>query len=155
MWELFNFEQDGRYPLRRIPMIMRFKLDACGIKLPLIAWALLSREQREQLVQLPCTSTDEKENYCAQLTQMLLPHADNPDAVVEFVSVESVPMWRNSLEVPPQIVNQLSQLELPAPSLAQWHSLSDLQRFALVKLTRNGHKNANLLAALREFDLAC
>jgi hypothetical protein len=154
MRDLFNFEQDGRYPLRRIPMIMRFKLDACGIKLPLIAWALLSREQRERLVDSPCTSDEEKLRYREQLAHMLQAHTDNPDAVVEFVPVEALPVWRDVSIVPPQIADQLKELALPVPTLEQWQGLTDLQRFALVKLTRSGHKNANLLPALREFGLA-
>ena len=56
MQGLFEFEQDGRYPLRRIPMIMRFNLDTCGIKISLTAWITLSRDEREELVALPCTS---------------------------------------------------------------------------------------------------
>jgi hypothetical protein len=153
MRDLFNFEQDGRYPLRRIPMIMRFKLDACGIKLPLIAWALLSRAQREALVDQPCTSDEEKQRYCQQIAQMLEAHADNPDAAPEFVPVEDAPMWRNISMIPSQLVEQMTQLALPVPTLEQWRALDDLQRFALLKLTRNGHKNANLLPALREFGL--
>jgi hypothetical protein len=153
MRDLFDFEQDGRYPLRRIPMIMRFKLDACGIKLPLIAWAQLSREQREALVDAPCSSSEEQQQYRAQLAQMLEAHADNPDAAVEFVAVEDAPLWRDMSAVPSQIVEQLTQLALPVPTLEQWRALNDLQRFALLKLTRNGHKNANLPAALREFGL--
>lgn len=154
MRDLFNFEQDGRYPLRRIPMVMRFKLDACGIKLPLIAWALLSREQRERLVDLPCTSTEEKQRFAEQIAQMLQIHADNPDAVLEFVAVEPLPPWRDVSVVPPQAVEQMLLLGLPVPTPDQWRGLTDLQRFALVKLTRSGHKNANLLPALREFGLA-
>jgi hypothetical protein len=153
MRDLFNFEQDGRYPLRRIPMIMRFKLDACGVKLPLIAWAQLSREQRERLVDLPCRSDEEKHRYRELIAQMLEAHADNPDAAIEFVPVEASPPWRDTSAVPQQVIDQLTELHLPVPTLAQWHALSDLQRFTVLKLTRAGHKNANLLPALREFGL--
>jgi hypothetical protein len=47
----------------------------------------------------------------------------------------------------------LAELSLPVPTHEQWAGLSDLQRFALTKLTRSGHKNANLLPALKEFGL--
>ncbi|HEX2603148.1 MAG TPA: nitrate reductase associated protein [Oxalicibacterium sp.] len=150
---LFEFEQDGRYPLRRIPMVMRFKLDACGIKLPLIAWAQLSREQRERLVDLPCTSNEEKHRYRELIAQMLEAHADNPDAAIQLVPVGPFPLWRDTSSVPQQIVDHLKEIGLPAPTIAQWQSLNDLQRFALLKLTRAGHQNANLLPALREFHL--
>ena len=35
----------------------------------------------------------------------------------------------------------------------QWAALAPLQRFALYKLTRPGHKNENFLPAMREFTL--
>jgi len=154
MRDLFNFEQDGRYPLRRIPMIMRFKLDACGIKLPLIAWAQMSREQREHLVDLPCATDEEKQRYRELIAQTMEAHADNRDAAIEFVPVESAPLWRDLSAVPQQVLDQMKELALPQATLEQWRGLNDLQRFALLKLTRPGHKNVNLLPALREFGLA-
>lgn len=154
MRDLFDFEQDGRYPLRRIPMIVRLKLDAAGVKLPLIGWALLSREQREALVDMPCSSDEEIEAYRQTIAKMLLPHADNPDAALELIPVPAMPAWRNVATVPEQVCLQLAELSLPVPDLQRWRGLSDLQRFALIKLTRNRHKNANLHAALREFGLA-
>jgi len=35
-----------------------------------------------------------------------------------------------------------------------WRSLGDLQRYALVKLTRDKHENANFAPALVEFGIA-
>jgi len=64
------------------------------------------------------------------------------------------PAWREVSAVPTQVVEQLNELSLPVPTAAQWQGLQDLQRFALIKLTRSGHKNANLLPALQEFGLA-
>jgi hypothetical protein len=154
MRDLFLFEQDGRYPLRRIPMAMRFKLDACGIRLSLIAWALLSREQRECLVDLPCASEADRQQCREKIVQMMAPHADNPDAAIESVPVEAQPIWADLSAVPQQIGEQLQELALPAFTVDQWRALTELQRFALTKLTRSGHKNANLLPALREFGLA-
>jgi len=153
MQGLFDFEQDGRYPLRRIPMIVRFKLDACGIKLPLLAWTLLTREQRESLVALPCGTDAEKLAFRREVAAMLQPHADNPEAIAEFVPVESSPAWADVSVVPEQVRAQLAELVLPVPTPTQWQALTELQRFALMKLTRAGHKNANLLPALREFGL--
>ncbi|WP_414520046.1 nitrate reductase associated protein [Synechococcus sp. H55.10] len=34
-----------------------------------------------------------------------------------------------------------------------WRSLQDIQRFALVKLSRSHHENKNFLPALQEFGL--
>ncbi len=153
MQGLFEFEQDGRYPLRRIPMIMRFNLDACGIKISLTAWITLSRDEREELVSMPCFSETERKLYRARLAVMLEQHADNPDAAIEFVEIEATPVWKSSATFPQAMSDSLLELGLPLPSVAQWSSLNDLQRFALIKLTRSGHKNANLLPAMKEFGL--
>ncbi|MNR92595.1 hypothetical protein D3C72_236310 [compost metagenome] len=153
MQGLFEFEQDGRYPLRRIPMIMRLNLDACGIKISLTAWITLSREEREELVALPCASAGEQEAYRARLAAMLAPHADNPDAAIEAVAIDQAPAWHDAAVIPPAVSTGLAELALPVPTLAQWAGLNDLQRFALIKLTRSGHKNANLQPALQEFGL--
>jgi len=154
MQGLFNYELDGRYPLRRIPMIMRFNLDACGIKLPLEAWVLLTRDQRETLVGLPCATAEEKQAYRAKIQNMMAPHKDQTDAAIAFVDVEDDPNWSDTSDVQEQVIEQLNELSLPVPSLAQWQGLQDLQRFAIIKLTRSGHKNGNLLPALQEFGLA-
>lgn len=154
MMGLFDFEQDGRYPLRRIPMTMRFNLDACGIRISLTAWITLSRDEREQLVAMPCASEAEKNTYRECLVAMLAPHAGNPDAAIELVELETSPAWKDCDVIPQAVLATLMELALPAPNLAQWSALSDLQRFALIKLTRSGHKNANLLPALKEFGLA-
>ncbi len=153
MHGLFDFEQDGRYALRRIPMIMRFNLDACGIKISLTAWITLSRDEREELLVMPCASESEKDIYRIRLAAMLAPHADNPDAVIEFVDIEAAPAWENRGVLPQNMHDSLQELGLPLPDLVQWAALSDLQRFALIKLTRSGHKNANLLPAMKEFGL--
>lgn len=154
MQGLYEFEQDGRYPLRRIPMIIRFNLDACGVKLSLIAWTLLSRAQRELLVALPCNTAKEQSAYRQKIVEMLQPHAGNPDASIEFVAVDASPVWQDITTIPPQISMLLTELSLPVFQLSQWAELKNLQRFVLIKLTRSGHKNGNLLPALKEFGLA-
>lgn len=153
MMGLFNFEQDGRYPLRRIPMIMRFKLDACGVKISIVAWSLLSRDERERLLMLPCSSHAEKNAFRRQLATMLKKYSKNPDAVLECIDVEQAPIWREVSNVPHQIIERFAELGLPALTLSQWQKLDELQRFALIKLTRTGHKNANLSLALNEFGI--
>jgi len=55
--------------------------------------------------------------------------------------------------VPEQVANALVGCGLATPGDTTWQQLTSLQRFTLVKLTRPGHKNANLLAALQEFGL--
>jgi|SRR5690606_17837244 len=150
---LFGFEQDGRYALRRIPMIVRFKLDTIGLRFDFAAWAVLTREERQELVDLPCRSESEKQHYRERLHAMLAPHADKAETRLQEEAVDPAPAWAQPV-VPQQVHEALRTLNLDAVSDAQWQGLQALQRFALIKLTRPGHKNANLPAALREFGLA-
>jgi len=59
---LFDFER-SHYALHRIPMIVRFKLDAIGLCFGFAAWATISHKQREELVTLPCDTEEEKQHY--------------------------------------------------------------------------------------------
>lgn len=150
---LFNFEQDGRYALRRIPMCVRYRLDECGLKISLSAWILLSRDEREKLLSISIDAALDRPTFRDMLLQMLKPHADSPDAAIEEVMVDAMPAWLQTACVPTPMVSQLTASGLPVPTLEQWQNLSDLQRFALVKLTRPGHKNSNLTSALQEFGI--
>ncbi|GCD54512.1 hypothetical protein NBRC3188_3209 [Acetobacter pasteurianus NBRC 3188] len=47
---LFNFEMDFATSLRCIPMIVRMKLDLCGVKLSLRQWCRFTRQEQEILV---------------------------------------------------------------------------------------------------------
>lgn len=153
MMTLFDFEQNGGYPLRRIPMIMRMKLDICGLRISLAAWQALRRDEREALVAMPFASDEEREAFRARLIAMLAPYGDDPEKAVEQVDIDPSPAWQQEKAVPQDVIDTLNALSLPAITQAQWASLSVLQRFALSKLTRPGHKNAKLLPALREFGL--
>lgn len=135
-------------------MIMRFKLDACGIRISLTGWITMSRAEREMLVSLPCTSEAERKAFRERLAEVLAPHAGNPDTIIEQVAIDSSPAWKETRTVPQTVLDTLNELSLPGMTLAQWTALNDLQRFALIKLTRSGHKNANLLPALKEFGLS-
>lgn len=153
MVTLFNFEQSGGYPLRRIPMIIRFRLDLCGLRISLAAWQALSREEREELVAMAAASEDERTAWCARLAAMLLPYADDPERRLEHTDIDPSPLWKQTEVVPQDVNATLNELSHRAITQTQWAMLSDLQRFALTKLTRRGHKNANLQPALQEFGL--
>jgi hypothetical protein len=61
--------------------------------------------------------------------------------------------WSNTSLVPVTVGKQLQALGLPALAQEKWAALTDLQRFALLKLTREGHENKKLPLALKEFGL--
>ncbi|GGI52982.1 nitrate reductase associated protein [Oxalicibacterium solurbis] len=153
MVTLFDFEQNGGYALRRIPMIMRLKLDVCCLRISLAAWQALSRDEREELVAMPFASDEQRATFRTRLATMLAPHADDPEMAVEQAGIDPSPAWQQKDTVPQDVIDTLDALSLPAITQVQWANLNELQRFALSKLTRPGHRNAKLLSALREFGL--
>ena len=46
-----DFMEDG---IRCIPMMVRFKLDACGIKLKLKEWSKFSPDEKNMLCEMDC-----------------------------------------------------------------------------------------------------
>lgn len=151
MENLFQFEQDKYYALRRIPMIMRLKLDLCGIKLTIGDWSKFPRADREQLVAMPYQTPEQIAAIHKRLKELIA--ACDGDST-ETEPVEPPAPWSVIDAVPHTITEYLREQALPVPSLQQWSNLTDLQRFALLKLTRRGHENKKLPLALREFDLA-
>ena len=72
---------------------------------------------------------------------------------VKTLAVDPSPAWLNETLIPEQL--QAVALDRANLSLSseQWRSLSPLQRFALIKLSRPGHESHNFIPALKEFGL--
>src|SRR5882672_2829955 len=69
----FKFEEDFMEDnLRCIPMMVRFKLDASGIKLELSLWRQLTLSERTHLAELPTTTKDEVLRYRKHVQQLVL-----------------------------------------------------------------------------------
>jgi hypothetical protein len=146
----FAFEADFvEENVRCIPMIVRFKLDACGIKLKLKEWSRMAPEQRENLAHLACSTGLETRNYKNYLLDLIRMHTG--DAGTE-IPVMANPPWMVTDELPYSLQEKLKEFNWTI-SVAQWLKLSDLQRFALVKLSYPGHENANFPKAMKEFNL--
>src|SRR5688500_18085645 len=74
----FQFEEDFvEDNVRCIPMIARFKLDACGIKLKLAEWCKMNTEERENLATLPCSTIEEIIEYRFYLKDLILKRTGN------------------------------------------------------------------------------
>lgn len=145
---IFEFEQDFAGSLQCIPMVVRFKLDHCGIKLSLEQWCRFTHVDRQQLVQFPCSTPNTKAVYRRMLADMIYTRAGQE---AKEVRIDPAPEWANAEAVPAQLQRYASQAGLTPPTVTQWAGLSPLQRFALLKLTRAGHDNANFTPAMREF----
>jgi hypothetical protein len=150
--EYFHFEQDFMEDnIRCIPMIVRFKLDACGIKLKLKEWSKMAVYEREQLASLPIDSSADLDIYRIYLTAIIHKHTGAEATVIPDYNVND--LWHSINQLPEVLREKLIALEMNI-STDQWTSLSALRRFALIKLTRPGHENKNFPKAMREFGLA-
>ena len=148
---LFQFEQDKYYALRRIPMAMRIKLDLCGYKLSIRDWSKFSRADREALAAMPFETDEQMAAFRARVQQMVV------DIAGDSTETEACPRpapWEISSEVPEVTCRLIAEQGVPPPTIAQWAALSPLQRYTLIKLTREGAKNEKLPAALKEFGWA-
>ena len=147
----FRFEEDFvEDNIRCIPMIVRFKLDACGIKLKLGQWSKFTAKERRQLSDMPCVTPGQIGTYGLFLQQLIAARTGHEATLLE---VDSYPAWADSDRILPDLQQQARQIGVEI-SLHQWRSLYLLQRFALLKLCRPGHENRNFPIAMKEFGLA-
>jgi hypothetical protein len=148
---LFEFESDFVASLRCIPMAVRMKLDRCGLKVTLRQWSRLSHEDRQTLLHCLCRSPNEVSEYRRLVSDLLMKRAHENVRPLEEAS-EALQLMSGA--IPGSVIDFARSVGLSPPSEADWAALSDLQRFALIKLTRKNHDNVNFAPAMREFALA-
>lgn len=144
-----QFETDFVESLRCIPMIVRMKLDTCGVKLKLEHWHQFSQSERQSLVTLPCSNAKEIANYREFLQNLVTAKTGNP---AKELAIDTHPLWLNDREIPTELTTKVAESEITI-SLQQWSGLTPLQRFALIKLSRPSHENRNFIPALKEFGI--
>lgn len=146
--QLFKFEEEFMEDsIRCIPMITRFKLDACGIKLKLSEWNQFSLAKRASLTTHPSKTETETLSYRKHVQQLVLIHTGEG---ATDLSVEKNPAWLILNIIPESLLEKVKEYSWSI-SLNQWQSLSDLQRFVLLKLSRPNHENKNFAKAMKEF----
>jgi hypothetical protein len=147
---LFAFESDFVATLRCIPMAVRFKLDRVEIKLSLRQWSRFTREDRRALLLAPCETESEVTAYRDTLRDLVAARAGD---TAKPLAEQPPPVWTEARRTPEAVTRFAGSLGTHRPSDRQWAGLSELQRFVLVKLTRDNHDNINFLPAMREFGL--
>jgi hypothetical protein len=148
--EYFNFEEDFvERNIRCIPMIVRFKMDIVGIKLKMAEWSKFCTEERIELAKKPCTDEGETKLYHDYLAGLIKTYTDKE---ATGLAIDQDPVWAELNKVPDLLIEKLEEFELFI-SIDQWKGLSDLQRFALVKLCKPGHESKNFPRAIKEFAL--
>ena len=144
----FDFEADFTADLRCIPMAVRRKLDLAGIKLKLQHWSELHEAERAELL----AWADDP-----AAIEALREHLLERSAALSAGQAKDLPRpdaepWQQATQLPDVLAASCAQLGLERPS-AGWGELTELQRFALVKLSHPGHEHRNLPRALAEFGL--
>lgn len=148
---LFAFESDFVSTLRCVPMAVRFKLDRCAIKLSLRQWSRFTRGDRQDLLMASCESPAQVEAYREGLVALIALRAGEPARALVEAPCEQ---WRDAHKVPMSVAHQAQLVGLAPPNRSQWAGLSELQRFVLIKLTRDKHDNLNFAPAMVEFGIA-
>jgi hypothetical protein len=145
---LFEFEQDFVDSLRCIPMAVRFKLDLCGIKVSLRQWSRFTLADRTEMLTTPCDTPGQVERYRLDLIDRI---AQRVGELAQPIPIEPNPAWADVDRPPDALSVHAVTIGLEPLTTSQWGALTDLQRFALIKLSREGHDNVNFVPALREF----
>lgn len=149
--DCFAFEADFvEDNIRCIPMIVRFKMDATGIKLKLAEWSRFEKEERAHLSKLPCISLEEQQIYQTYLLKLIKIRSGN-DATMLLIDPQ--PEWADKNLMPELVILKAYEYRWQI-SMEQWRSLTNLQRFVLLKLCKEGHENKNFPKAMIEFGLA-
>lgn len=149
MKQFFEFEADFVASLRCIPMIVRFKLDTCAVKLKLHHWHNFNQLEKEILVKKPCETSEQITEYRQYLRDLVY---QKTGEYPKDLAIDQEPLWLKIDSIPVNIQEKAKELDFEL-TLSQWQSLQPLQRFALIKLSRPSHENNNFLPALKEFHL--
>ncbi len=147
---MFRFESSFEAALQCMPMKARFNLDACGIKVPSEHWRAMPIAVRRRLLEMG-TETSKQIALCRDyVLETLARHALAPLQPIPTAAQT----WADTTAVASSVVEKAISIGVNPPTIEQWAHLTNLQRFALIKLTRPGHANRNFLPALREFGIA-
>lgn len=148
--EYFLFEEDFiERNIRCIPMIVRFKMDKAGIKLKLAEWSRFTVDERITLALKPCRNEHETRHYNIYLSDLVKDHTGKEATVL---IIDNHPLWADLNSIPVMLSEKLKKFDCDL-SIQQWKNLTDLQRFALLKLCKEGHENKNFPKAIKEFKL--
>jgi hypothetical protein len=139
-----DFMEDG---MRCIPMAARLRLDLCGIKLQLSEWSKMTDIEKRKVAAWPYNLPGQMD-ACGDYLKGIVFRRTGREATV--LSTCSPNQWADTTRVPEAVETKMAEYNWTLP-LEEWKSLSELQRFALVKLTRAGHENRNFPRAVMEF----
>ncbi|MEB3321198.1 MAG: nitrate reductase associated protein, partial [Synechococcaceae cyanobacterium] len=134
----FGFEADFVADLRCLPMAVRRKLDLAGVKLRLNQWHALTPAERQRLLEW----ADDPAALAELAGWLLARSAALPGGPAGRLEPARATGWQRNDQPPPELLASCRQLGL-AWREERWQELTELQRFALVKLSHPGHEHRN------------
>lgn len=144
---LFEFERHLRTSLRRFPLVVRYKLDACGAQIALEDWQRLSLAERGLLVAHPIGTPGQRATYLKTLDQIV---SQRCGRLATRIAPAPLDPFGDAMAVPEQIEAQCRRDGVVPISLAQWRGLSPLAHYSLLKLSRPEHRNRGFRDLLME-----
>jgi hypothetical protein len=149
MYKRFAFEGEIHASLDCVPLTVRRKLDLAGIKLSLVGWQQLTRDERLCLCHLPVAQDEEIEVY----REVLLAFCQRRDVAWKaLVDPAATARAWNDPRIPSPLRERLPAL-VSGLDDQTWASLDEESRYALLKLADPKREPAKLVAALVELDL--
>jgi hypothetical protein len=146
--EGFRFEEDFMEDgMRCIPMAARLRLDLCGVKLRLSEWSRMTVDERRKVASWNYEIPREMD-ACRKYLEAIVLRRTGKEATL--LPVTGTYPWEDISCVPGAVEEKMAEFNWTL-SVKEWKSLSELQRFALVKLARPGHENRNFPRAVIEF----
>lgn len=99
----FDFETDFVASLRCIPMIVRFKLDTCGVKLKLDHWNSFNQVEKEILINNPCNTDIEISQYRDKVRELVY---NKKGEYLKDLPIDNQPLWLNLEEIPINLIKK-------------------------------------------------
>lgn len=141
MFRHFDFETDLTDDLELIPITVRRKLDASGVKLHLEEWKALTIAERRALCHLPIATDEETSVFAAILGEMVSRACGRPP---ESMAPNRALADPAAAPLPAKIIELIGKHHLDATA---WERFDFDGRYALIKLARD---DAKFLAGWRE-----
>jgi hypothetical protein len=148
MARIFSFERELYATLDLVPLAVRRKLDLAGLKISLAGWQALPDVDRRALAGAAAFGLDDDASVAA-FSETLRAAAARAGVALAHLPLPASPWpWRGPT-VPPLLGAKLVEIHATLDD-ATWSSLSDEDRYVLLKLADAKREPERLRAALVE-----
>lgn len=145
--KIFGFESGYAQDLHFVPIAMRYRLDLAGLKIGLEAWLKIPVARRFYLAAFPIATGDGTAAFALEAGRAHCEAVGTEPATVPRSDPET---WSGALPPPEPVVVACRDNGNPMES-AQWRQMTDLQRYALLKLSLSRRNPEAFGMAWREF----